>query len=1083
MERFFDSPEWWRATTLAERLATLRRRGPASGIDRARAERELAHWRAQPPFEIEGLFERRLEQEGLSPAELTQLLGESIEELHARSSERPAWLETLARAYARDPRPLASLWPAELARVGDANLVLLDAFEPLVTHAVEELARECAALEARHGRVPFDARSAPTLFLPALLGALERLALSSFALELGIARMNGELAGATPAERFQSFARRLRGRAAALEFLRSYPVLARRVIAEIERWRTTSGEFLTRLAQDADALARRFARDAGLGQLASVRPGAGDTHRGGRSVVLATFDSELRLVYKPRSLTVEARFQGLVEELNAAGQEPVLATIALLDRGTHGWVEFVEPRPCATLDGVRAFYRRQGAWLALLHALGATDAHYENLVAAGEHPVPIDLETLFHARAHERELQDRGQHLVREALQRSVLRVGLLPNRVAGADGEAVDLGGLSASEGQRTPDELLVWEGAGTDELRAVRRRAELRAASNLPSLDGSARTADAYVAEIVSGFRSTWSRLRTLRARWLAPGGALARFAEDEVRTVVRATRFYGLLLQESVHADFQGDALELERLFDRLWIGVAELPHLERVLASERRDLLAGDVPCFVSKPGARDLWDSAGRRIEGFWRSSGLEFVAATLGREEVRELERQEWLIRGALATAGVSERDPRWPSYVARVPERAPPESELRARALEQARAVGERLEALALRDGAGHAAWMGFVFVGTRWELAALPDDLYAGVPGVALFLAQLARVTGEERFTVLARAALADLRAQPARVERLASIGAFNGLGGVLYAFAHLAHFWQDAELLARAGELASLAAERLAHDEDLDVIGGAAGLLAALESLHALDPRARGEELMRACGARLCARAEPQHEGVGWRTRIGGPEPGSGFSHGAAGITWALLRLHARLGASAVLEHAREGIRFEDSLFEPSTGNWLDPGSRRVGLEAGASDGTTLTAWCYGAPGIGLARLAALAPSNHELAGEARRDVQRSIEATLARGFGRNHCLCHGALGNLDFLRRAAATLADDGLAADARRHALAVLASLERDGFLCGMPMGIESPSLMNGLAGIGHGLLRLARPEDVPSVLTLDVPRG
>ena len=58
----------------------------------------------------------------------------------------------------------------------------------------------------------------------------------------------------------------------------------------------------------------------------------------------------------------------------------------------------------------------------------------------------------------------------------------------------------------------------------------------------------------------------------------------------------------------------------------------------------------------------------------------------------------------------------------------------------------------------------------------------------------------------------------------------------------------------------------------------------------------------------------------------------------------------------------------------------------------------------------------------------------------------------------------------------------RHASAALASLERDGPLCGMPEGVESPSLMNGLAGIGLGLLRLAGPDEVPSVLTLEPPR-
>ena len=39
------------------------------------------------------------------------------------------------------------------------------------------------------------------------------------------------------------------------------------------------------------------------------------------------------------------------------------------------------------------FYRRQGALLALLYALEATDFHAENLIASGEFPVLIDLET------------------------------------------------------------------------------------------------------------------------------------------------------------------------------------------------------------------------------------------------------------------------------------------------------------------------------------------------------------------------------------------------------------------------------------------------------------------------------------------------------------------------------------------------------------------------------------------------------------------------------------------------------------------------------------------------------------------
>ena len=57
----------------------------------------------------------------------------------------------------------------------------------------------------------------------------------------------------------------------------------------------------------------------------------------------------------------------------------------------------------------------------------------------------------------------------------------------------------------------------------------------------------------------------------------------------------------------------------------------------------------------------------------------------------------------------------------------------------------------------------------------------------------------------------------------------------------------------------------------------------------------------------------------------------------------------------------------------------------------------------------------------------------------------------------------------------------RIAAMILESVERDGWLCGVPLGIETPGLMTGLAGIGYGLLRLAEPTRVPSVLILALP--
>jgi lantibiotic modifying enzyme len=51
----------------------------------------------------------------------------------------------------------------------------------------------------------------------------------------------------------------------------------------------------------------------------------------------------------------------------------------------------------------------------------------------------------------------------------------------------------------------------------------------------------------------------------------------------------------------------------------------------------------------------------------------------------------------------------------------------------------------------------------------------------------------------------------------------------------------------------------------------------------------------------------------------------------------------------------------------------------------------------------------------------------------------------------------------------------------VASLEANGPVTGVPLGVETPGLMTGLSGIGYQLLRLAAPDEVPSVLLLAPP--
>jgi type 2 lantibiotic biosynthesis protein LanM len=895
-------------------------------------------------------------------------------------------------------------------------------------------------------------------------------------LELHVARLQELLQGETPEERFQSFVQRLRQPEVALALLQEYPVLARQVVRCIENWLQFSLEFLRHLCADWEALRVTFSPEQDPGLLVQVKGGVGDKHRGGRSVLIAQFGSGLQVVYKPKSLAVDVHVQELLAWVNARGDHPPFRVLTLLDRGTHGWVEFVAAHGCTSTEEVRRFYERQGGYLALLYALEATDFHHENLIAAGEHPVLIDLESLFHPRAGGIDLNQSDQ-LASQTIAYSVLRVGLLPQRLwSDEESEGVDLSGLGAEADQLSPRAVLSWEAAGTDAMRFTRKRLPLPGAQNRPTLlDAKVEVLD-YADAIVQGYTAMYRLLWKHREELLAADGPLARFAQDEVRVILRPTRTYGLLLQESFHPDMLRDALERDLLFDKLWVAVEHRPYLTKVIAAEREDLLKGDIPFFTTRPAARDLWTGANVRLADFLDEPGLSLVHRRVGQLGEKDLKQQLWFIRAALATLSRATERPPEPSYHLAEPETVA----TRERLLAAAQVVGDRLEALALHGGQD-VSWIGLTLTPQRhWKLMPLSVDLYGGLPGVALFLAYLGAITQEERYARLARAALATLRRQMERGQpSLPSIGGFDGWGGILYTLTHLSALWEEPTLLREAEQVVERLPALIERDEFLDIIGGTAGCLGSLLSLYRYAPSARTLAVAHQCGERLLARAQFVRQGVGWLTRIGESRPLTGFSHGAAGMAWALGELAALTGEERFRMTALAAIAYERSLFSPEEGNWPDLRDQET-IDRPPENGAEkfVVAWCHGAPGIGLARLQSLSYLGDKTT---RAEIDAALKTTLAKGFGGNHSLCHGSLGNIELFLQAGEILGDPWCREQVSRLAAILLEGIQREGWRCGNPLGVESSGLMTGLAGIGYGLLRLAEPGRVPSVLVLAPP--
>ncbi|MBN6033677.1 type 2 lanthipeptide synthetase LanM family protein [Amycolatopsis sp. 195334CR] len=1041
-----------------------------------------------------GAVEAALGALGLSPAGLAALLGTVPQPVEAGL---PDWAVTTDTALSRS-RTSEGPHLADPAKLG------------LLRPVAEVIRGFQAELHTRLGALVADGPGA-LASLPELLvrdwprEELTTLVVRTMVLELNVARVEERLRGETAEDRFAHFIGMMGRPETQAALWQEYPVLLRMVHDELTAWSTSRHEFVQRLVADFEELPALLPGHPEPGAVLEVGFGAGDRHRGGRTVAIVRFDHG-RVVYKPRSLAVDREWASVLTWF--AGQRPPhdLRTPAVLLGDGYGWSEFVEHDGCATPAEASAFYWRTGALLALLHAFCANDVHLENLIANGAYPVLIDLESLFHGAlpAHEEQVwADPAADL----LTNGVLSIGLLPNKlmVRGMDGPRVLETSAVAADGDEQPSLLPVPvpEAVGTDEMHFVERHvSSAMTAGNRPHLDGRQLDPCDYRDEVVAGFSWAYRAIVADRDSWSAADGLIRRFRSVPLRHIARATMIYVRTLQTAQHPDFLRDAMDRELVYARLAVGADGTGPWERLVPSELADLRRGDVPFFEVRSGTRHLWDSTGTLIEDYLPQAPEEHVLHRIAGLDEDDLERQLKLIHRSFDSLQVQ---PVLGALSGILPlDREPVTAE---QATDEAVRLAEELCAEAI-GAPGEAGWVVLNFIDERvWQVGSAPMDLYSGVPGIGLFLSAAAAVTGAghlvdyaertaDRVADYTRRTTDHILREVAKnsalrdgLTRHADPGVFGPAGSLIYYLSHAGAWLERADLLDAAEHGLDLLHRHLAHDQKLDVIGGGAGAILAALALHRVRPAGGALAVAEAAAESLLAR---QTTDGGWPSPLG-PRPLLGMSHGASGILSALTALHAAAPRPEYATAIANALRYEHGLFDASASNWPDLRP----LDMGGSGGC-MVAWCHGAPGVGFSRLAllrqrasfagtAVAP----LLDQAAADLEAAVVSTEAAhylpggGFGSsgNNCLCHGDLGNLEFLLAAARHVGD----VDAeQRHLRAVRALCERathSGWATGQLPAEALPGLMYGRAGIGYALLRVAAPGRVPSLLELEAPRS
>ena len=1037
-----------RATTLQERLDGPRDADPVDSVEDP--EELLQEWRRRVADGDEPPFRHRLERDGLAPRDAQEALS-----AHRPPTDGlPTWVHRLDELVAT-----LRASPSPRFDEPDDEIPFRQVFTRIVDYAGARLDESLVDEQlTASGRAAMDRW---------LRDRLVELAAHPLFLDFKayVARRDRELVFGTPEvgpdpprEHYEGFVTDLLADGMR-SFFREYAFLGRLLVTTIQQWCSAVEEFCTRLSADRTALRETLGDGSTLGGADDVAP-AGDRHHGGRAVLAVTFESGTRVAYKPRSIDLDAAFGEVLDWIDDRSDLGPFRTPDCLQRANYGWVEWVDPVPCQSAAAVERYYRRTGALLAVLYALNFTDGHLENVIAAGDQPVIVDLETLVVPDPPlDHVPRDRGRT---EIVRGSVLRTGLVPqHRPELGTG---DRSGIGAGRVEVTDAERRTFTDVNTDVMELEYEETVTHEGSNRPVLDGDPVPPEPHREAIEAGFSTAYRFLVENRTALLADGGPLDAFGDAEVRYLVRSTGTYTSILASLTTPEYLRTGLRfgctVEGLARPFVTGDLD-DSVRDVYGFERAALARFDVPRFTATTDGVDLrWGE--RVVEDFFESPALEQVRDRIRGLDEADLDEQLDYVRMAFG-----ERQPvhRTGSRDRPLPDEVAPDRQYRRRA----RAIFGRIEAAADRRGEAPTWYRREFGPAGGVNLAEPGPGLYKGRLGIAVFAAALAATTGESRYAAFAEdtaaPVLADLDS-PAPFEGR-SVGLGPGVGSIAYGFTTLARLLDDDRYAEAARDTVRLVTDdRIERDDQYDVLGGSAGgLLAALAVAEGDDDAAVSRAV--ACGEHLLdGRIEVDGARI-WPTGMD-RRPLLGFAHGVAGIAYALARLSAVTGESRFREAAVEAIEYEHRQYDPDRGNWPD---RRATTGGEFSHG-----WCNGPAGIGFARLGTrgTAPTD-----AVETDLDRALRAVDPASVSPYDHLCCGNAGRIAFRLRAARTL-DGPSERSARRLATARLRDVGADGVFS-VPFGTRhwvDPTLFSGTAGLGYVLLRLVDP-DVPCLLLFE----
>lgn len=862
-------------------------------------------------------------------------------------------------------------------------------YERIINYAVSKLTEALKGTE-KHWRQIIEVD-----FANHVIKQLQEICIRTLIVKMNEYKQSKKLKGSNSKEEYNFFCNEIVGeRWFIKELLLEYPVLYHCIKEKVHNMVLFYREVIEHFIKDKHDIEQYLCNDKKVEKIKKIHGNFSDVHNRGKQVLRIELDNEIDLFYKPRSMNNENMYTNMLQWISERIDIQQMS-YPFLSCGNHSWTTIVEYQECEDDNQLKNYYLRMGVQLFLVYLLGTKDLHYENIIAAGEYPVLIDLETLVNI-CYNTDRESVNDEILYQLAQ-SVLYTGLLPYRAWNNGEIGIDYSAIAGGQSGKYPFKIPVIVNPKTSDMAVRYEYPQISNKKNLATIKGDFQNPNKYKEEIIRGFSEAYREVMKHREEFSV-------FFEEisclKSRFLVRDTQYYSMLLSSSYHPSLLMNSIEREIFLNVLYKSNKD----ERIVNREISSLLRSDIPYFFHKLDGTALYDIDGLVCENYFEENSLQILNNKLFGLCKSDLEKQCEYIEISLGLSVGNEENyinriypfDKFQKENNRIVELEKMKDELIERLLNQVVWNREHSE----------VNWSVLQFTSSdtnSWRIFPMGYYLYEGLAGMLLLFHILSQSTEDARVARIRQTIQKMLFRYTDRanisVDNLQTnkTGIYEGESSIVYVYLLLYKLSGDRIYLEYAKKHIQIVEKLINFDKQYDLISGNTGAVLMFIKMFEITGNSKYISLAENALKIIDINAIKMRKGIGWCSESN-PIPMAGMAHGNAGIIMAILSLYRITRREKYKALAIQALEYENSLYDHEINNWSD--MRYVKQK---EDTIGSIAWCHGAAGILLSRIAVSDIEDKDIKTLIEKDIYRAYEKLQEYYMRDSWCLCHGNCGN--------------------------------------------------------------------------------